>query len=137
MSEQKRWRTGQVAWGLFLLVFLGILPLRLLAHAQLLRSVPANHAALHDPPAKIEVWFNELIEERFLSVNVFLAAQPQGTSKTNLVEGKPQLDASDRTHLTARLKPVAAGEYVVEWRVLSRDGHSAPGRFTFRVLPAK
>jgi len=39
--------------------------------------------------------------------------------------------------MTVGLKPLAPGGYVVEWRVLSRDGHSEPGRITFRVQARK
>lgn len=36
-----------------------------------------------------------------------------------------------------RSAPLPAGDYVAAWRVLSRDGHTAPGRLTFRVVAAQ
>jgi methionine-rich copper-binding protein CopC len=111
-----------------------LLPLAAYAHAQLVRSNPANKAEVSKPPAQVELWFNELLETGFNSVQVYPAGQANSNSRTNLIEGKPQLDRKDGTHLISKVKPLDPGEYVVEWRVLSRDGHSAPGRITFRVL---
>jgi methionine-rich copper-binding protein CopC len=43
------------------------------------------------------------------------------------------VDPKDRTHLMVKVGALKPGDYVVDWRVLSRDGHSAPGRITFTV----
>ncbi len=102
------------------------------AHARLVRAQPSDHAQLSQSPARIELWFNELLDDGFNTVEVFPAAELD-TARTNRVTGSPTLDARDRTHLTVAVQPLPAGDYVVEWRVLSRDGHSAPGRLRFRV----
>lgn len=102
------------------------------AHARLIRAQPSDHAQLSQSPARIELWFNELLDDGFNTVEVFPAAELD-TARTNRVTGSPALDARDRTHLTVAVQPLQPGEYVVEWRVLSRDGHSAPGRLRFRV----
>jgi methionine-rich copper-binding protein CopC len=107
------------------------------AHARLVRSSPANKAEVSLAPENIELWFNELLDDGFNSVEVFAAAEPDAKQRTNLVKGKAKLDPKDRTHLTVPTARLSPGEYTVEWRVLSRDGHSAPGRFTFRVLVSK
>ena len=51
--------------------------------------------------------------------------------------GKPRVDPADRTRLTTDLGPLAPGAYVVQWKVLSRDGHGARGRVLFRIGAAK
>lgn len=104
-----------------------------LAHARLVRSSPAKAAQLPKSPEQIELWFNELLDDHFNTLEIYSAAQLHTASHTNLAKEKPLVDPADRTHLTLKVEPLAAGEYVVEWRVLSRDGHSAPGRFTFRI----
>ena len=104
------------------------------AHARLVRSVPAKGAELSASPDRIEMWFNELLDDGFNTVLVFPAAELASKLRTNLVREKPVVDPKDRTHLIVKLPALPADEYVVEWRVLSRDGHSAPGRFTFRVV---
>lgn len=105
-----------------------------LAHARVVCSVPAKHAQLQAPPARVELWFNELLDDHFNAVEVFPAAELKSKTRTQLTRGQPTVDPNDRTHVTVELQPLAPGEYVVEYRVLSRDSHTAPGRFTFRVV---
>ena len=103
------------------------------AHARLVRSVPAKGAELSAAPDRIDLWFNELLDDGFNTVLVFPAAELDSKRHTSLVREKPVVDPKDRTHLSVKMPALPAGEYVAEWRVLSRDGHSAPGRFTFRI----
>ena len=104
------------------------------AHARLLRAVPAAGAEVSPAPKQIELWFNELLEDGFNTVTVFPSSELDKPDKhSNLTKGKPVVDSRDHTHLVVPLGPLAPGEYTIEWRVLSRDGHSAPGRSTFRV----
>ncbi|MEP6670024.1 MAG: copper resistance CopC family protein [Chthoniobacter sp.] len=103
------------------------------AHARLLRAEPKTGAELSSAPRQIDLWFNELLEDGFNTVTVIPAADLVAEKKNNFAKGKPVIDPRDRTHLTVKLGALSPGEYIVEWRVLSRDGHSAPGRSTFRV----
>ena len=103
------------------------------AHARLLRSEPKAGAELTAAPKQIDLWFNELLEDGFNTVTVIPAAEIIAEKKTNFAKDKPVVDPRDHTHLTVKLQPLPPGEYILEWRVLSRDGHSAPGRATFRV----
>src|SRR5262249_7289507 len=93
------------------------------AHARLERSSPADKAALDRAPDKIELWFNELLDEGFNPIEVFPAAELKEKKHTNFAVNKPAVDANDHTRLSVALKPLPPGDYVVEWRVLSRDGH--------------
>ena len=104
------------------------------AHARLVRSNPADKAQLEKAPAQIELRFNELLDDNFNSVKVFPAEQLRLKERTEYASGKPKVDAQDRTRLFVELKSLPPGDFVVEWRVLSRDGHSASGRFSFHVL---
>ena len=105
-----------------------------LAHARLERSSPAAGAVLATSPATVELKFNELLDEEFNAVEVFRAKR-DGTpaDEQNLTTGKARVDAADQTRLTTDLGPLAPGAYVVQWKVLSRDGHSARGRVLFRI----
>jgi len=103
------------------------------AHARLLRAEPKSGAELSAAPKQIELWFNELLEDGFNTVTVFPENEVGAAKKTNFAKDKPVVDPRDHTHLTIQLGPLPPGEYIVEWRVLSRDGHTAPGRSTFRV----
>jgi len=103
------------------------------AHARLVRADPKPGAELSAAPKRIELWFNELLENGFNTVKVFPAADLIAEKKRDFAKDKPQIDPEDRTHVIVQLTPLPPGDYIVEWRVLSRDGHSAPGRSTFRV----
>jgi methionine-rich copper-binding protein CopC len=103
------------------------------AHARLIRSEPAKDSIVFPAPGQLSLSFNELLEDGFNVVTIFPASELTAKKRSDLVRGKPHLDPSDGTRLIVKLAPLAPGDYVVEWRVLSRDGHSAPGRFTFRV----
>ncbi len=102
------------------------------AHARLSRSQPADGAALVAAPATVDLWFNELLDEGLNEIAVLPAAYESDPAK-RLAIGSPSVDPADRTHLSASLPALAAGRYVVHWKVLSRDGHAARGRLEFRV----
>jgi methionine-rich copper-binding protein CopC len=104
-----------------------------LGHARLVRSIPAKGEVLQSLPAQIELWFNELLDDGFNSIEIFPASEVTARKRTSLTKEKPTVDPHNRTRLFLKTGPLVPGEYVVEWRVLSRDGHSAPGRFTFRI----
>ena len=104
-----------------------------LAHARLLKSSPKDGETVK-VPGHIDLWFSELLDGGgFNNIVVFSAAELKLKTHTNLADGEAKVDGKDRTHLTVTLKTLAPGEYVVDWRVLSLDGHSAPGRFKFKV----
>ncbi len=85
-------------------------------------------------PATIELWFNELLDDEFNEILVFrAAADGSPADASNLATAKPTVDDTDRTHLSAPVAPLESGPYVIQWKVLSRDGHSARGRVLFRV----
>jgi methionine-rich copper-binding protein CopC len=111
---------------------------RAFAHARLLKSSPEKGAQLAVSPDHVELWFNELLEEGFNTLEVYPTAELTANQHSNLAEGQPKVDPADPTHLSVKLlQALKPGEYVLEWRVLSRDGHSAPGRILFTVLPPK
>ena len=108
-----------------------------LAHAQLVRSTPADKAEVRKAPKQVQFFFNEMLDEGFNTVQVYPIEELNAKTHTNFVTGKPQVDRQDRTHLTASLQPLEPGKYIVDYQVLSRDGHTAPGRITFTVLKPK
>jgi methionine-rich copper-binding protein CopC len=111
-------------------------PMEALAHARMIRSSPTADGVTQSP-AQVELWFNELLDDRFNTIIVYPAAEANTQRHPILTKGDVKVDPKDKTHLTIEVKPLPPGEYMAEWRVLSLDGHSAPGRFKFRVLAAK
>jgi methionine-rich copper-binding protein CopC len=119
----------------FVLLLSGFSIVPLFAHAKLVRSTPANKAVLKESPKIIELWFNELLEDEFNTIDIFKAGDATSKDRKNLAKNKPKVDAKDRTHLILPLDILPAGEYVAEYRVLSRDSHTAPGRISFSISP--
>ncbi len=102
-------------------------------HAQLVRSDPADHARLKRAPARVSLWFDERLDEGFHSVRLIAIDDPTRQVATELVQGQPRVDHADPSHLEIDLAPLPPGQYALEWRVLSRDGHTAAGRISFEV----
>lgn len=105
------------------------------AHARLVRSEPRDQAVLERAPDTVHLWFNELLDRGFHQITIFPSAERTAKQRTNFTDGEPRLDPADRTHLSISVRPLPPGEYVIEYRVFSRDGHTAPGRILFRVKP--
>ena len=109
-----------------------------LAHARLTRSIPTAGAVLAKAPPTVELWFNELLDDEFNAIEVFRAkADGAPADATNFATAKPRVDGTDGTLLTTDLGTLAPGAYVLQWKVLSRDGHSARGRVLFRIGAAE
>ena len=95
------------------------------ADAELLASTPAADATLDAPPPAIELEFGEEIQA--LGPEVVVTAD-DGTTVT---DGSAQVDGTTVVQpLTADLP---AGDYTVDWRATSADGHPVSDRYTFTV----
>lgn len=95
------------------------------AHAALVSSDPAEGAVLDAPPTRIVLTFNEEISPRGAAggpeTAVFVDRRAQ--------EWSSQVDGA-RLILTPDATPIA-GEYVVNFRVVSADGHPITGGLNF------
>jgi methionine-rich copper-binding protein CopC len=97
------------------------------AHASLVKSVPAQRAVLDRPPAKIQLWFSERLEARFSSFSLL-------DGNGNAVEfGAVALDPDDPKSLSAEIRALPPGRYLVRFRVLSTDGHVTQNEFAFTI----
>ena len=117
-------RSRLIAAGLAALAFW---PAAALAHAVLVKSVPAQRAALVEPPPRVELWFNERLEPAYSKASVTNEAGAQVDLRDVAVS------AEDPRRLSVSLPPLAPGRYVVSFRVLSVDGHVVESRLTFTV----
>jgi len=98
-----------------------------LAHASLVKSVPAQRAVLARAPAKIQLWFSERLEARFSSFSLFDAnAKAVGL-------GVVEVERDDPKSLSAQIKALPGGRYLVKYRVLSIDGHVTENEFRFTI----
>jgi len=121
----------------FVLLLVAAAPGTAEAHARLKKSSPAADEVLARPPEVIDLWFSELLDGNFDYVEVYPAADVNLKTRRNLAKEGAKRDEKDHTRLTLALKPLPPGEYAVEWRVLSLDGHTATGRFKFKIREPK
>jgi methionine-rich copper-binding protein CopC len=95
-------------------------------HASPIRTSPPTGGTVQNAPREVSVLFGERVE---VSADAIVV---QDASGTRVDQGDAHLDYNGRIVRTA-LRPISAGVYTVGWRVRSADGHTAQGRFTFRV----
>ena len=100
---------------------------RLLAHASLLASDPAEDAVVPLPPSRVTLTFAEPVDTRLSSIEV------------TTTDGK-RVDRDDFTptdggrRAAVTLTPLERGTYIVGWKNVSTiDGHPLSGRFAFHV----
>jgi copper transport protein len=98
------------------------------AHANLLQSVPEANARLDRSPVQIELFFSEPIEEAFSTIEVL------DSSGERVDNDDAQVDPADPTRMTATVRSLPDGIYLVRWRNLSSvDSHIIEGSFPFAV----
>jgi len=102
-------------------------PAAALGHAVLVKSVPAQRAALVEPPPRVELWFNERLEPAYSKALVTNEAGTQVDLRDVAVS------AEDPRRLAVSLPVLVPGRYTVSFRVLSVDGHVVESRLTFTV----
>jgi copper resistance protein C len=115
------------ARALLCLLVLLIAPVPASAHAVLVKSSPARRAVLAQPPARVDLTFNERLEPAYSTVSVWTAA------KTRIDDGKMLVGPDDPRRLSVGLPSLAPGTYTVKFRVLSVDGHLVEGTYAFDV----
>ena len=100
------------------------------AHARLIQSTPADGASLSRAPTSIVLIFNEAPEVEFSSIKL------EGPDSSRVAE-QTLLKGPNANSLALPLptKSLPEGRYVVNFRVLSVDGHLVEGRTTFSIVP--
>jgi methionine-rich copper-binding protein CopC len=108
-------------------VFLGgvwlVAALSAQAHAHLQQVTPADGSVLEAAPAQLVLRFSEAAQLTSLTIVKDGGAQ----QKVTPLPQKPQ------AQIVVALPPLAAGHYVLSWRVLSADGHVMPGQVHFTL----
>jgi hypothetical protein len=114
---------------LWVLVFciLAVSPSTVLAHASLIKSVPARRAQIFKSPPQIQLWFSERLEARFSSLRVI-------DSSGNRVDlDNVAVDTNDPKRISVGVKPLVPGQYKIRFRVLSVDGHIVEDDVPFTI----
>jgi methionine-rich copper-binding protein CopC len=103
------------------------LPVPAAAHSLLIEATPAARSVLTTAPERVDLRFNNRIEKRLSGIAI---VGPRGERYPAVAVDDP---APDR--LRASVPPLPPGDYRLEWRVLSTDGHIVTGTYTFRIAP--
>jgi copper resistance protein C len=99
-------------------------------HATLIGAAPAAGATVSASPSELDLDFSEELEIKFSGVTV------TGPSKSVVPLGAATLSPSDKAELVVSVPtPLAAGNYTVNWHVLSKDGHKTHGSYSFTIAP--
>ncbi|GIP28376.1 copper resistance protein [Paenibacillus sp. J23TS9] len=116
------------AWLTVMLIGLLLVPGLASAHAYIVKSTPAENAVLAEPPAKVDIHFNEPLQKAFHSIKV-----TDSSGKTvNLSESR--IPEGESSVLEADLQPdLPKGVYAVQWKAVSADGHPVEGTFSFQI----
>ena len=94
------------------------------AHNALLGTTPGDGAQAKQVPAKVVLTFNEPAINTGTKVLVTGPDGPAATGDPRLIDNTVQQDLK---------LGLPAGDYTVEWRVTSADGHPINGSFSFRA----
>ena len=94
------------------------------AHSKQETTVPANNAVLTEAPAELVLKF-----DKPMRITKLALTDQAGTDYD--VQRTDQM--KHVLKLVAQLDPVPNGEYQVDWRGLSEDGHPMKGTFSFTV----
>lgn len=97
------------------------------AHALLRKAVPGVGSTVQVPPNELDLFFSEAVEPSLCHVAV------HDTMGMDMAAGPPATASDNPKKLIAKLKPLAAGVYTVEWHAISVDTHKTDGTFTFTV----
>lgn len=125
--------TLKTSWGklsAIAVLFLGMSYQQALAHAQLKSQLPTEGAAIEQSqaPKVITLDFSEGIELAFSKIKV------TNTDGKEITVGKLSLDPVNNTKLLLPLESdLAEGNYLVDWNVVSVDGHKTKGSYQFSV----
>jgi copper transport protein len=104
---------------------------RALLHATLLRSVPRANSVLKTPPDTVRLVFSEAVVPELSQIA--LVQRDAQRVVIDSVRLPVANDPRDVHTLIGRVGALRAGRHTVMWRVISADGHTISGNFSFTV----
>ncbi len=98
------------------------------AHAHLKAAMPADKETVSSPE-EIDLSFSEAINMKFSGIKL------TGPDSKDVKLGEPMLMEDDKMLMAPVNEKLPAGQYTIEWHVLSKDGHKTNGSYSFTVKP--
>jgi hypothetical protein len=112
---------------MFVIAGLIALPNLAAAHANILGADPAKNAVLTAPPSAVNLMFGKALEPKFSAIRVFDASGKQVDKANTTVKG------DGHNEMSVELPALPAGDYKVNWNIVSQDGHKMKGDYTFTI----
>ncbi|WP_426175299.1 copper homeostasis periplasmic binding protein CopC [Massilia sp. TWR1-2-2] len=97
------------------------------AHVKIDTAEPKADSELSAAPKQIRLHFNETLEPAFSKITLFDA------KSAAIKLPKTVIDKADIKTMSAQLPALRAGQYLVRWSTMSRDGHKVKGEYRFNV----
>ncbi|NDL62541.1 CopC domain-containing protein YobA [Acerihabitans arboris] len=98
------------------------------AHAHLKTQYPAANASMTAAPQALTLTFSEGIEAGFSGLTL------TGPGNEPIPTGAVKVDPTNPMQIIVPIeKPLTAGEYRVQWHVVSVDSHKTQGSYQFSV----
>jgi copper resistance protein C len=98
------------------------------AHAHLQSAFPADKSVVASAE-EIDLTFSEALNLKFSGLELI------GPDNKAVAIGEPMLMDNDTMLMVPLTGDFVAGQYRVEWHVLSADGHKTKGSYTFTIKP--
>lgn len=97
------------------------------AHAKIDTAEPKADSELSAAPKEIKLQFNETLEPAFSKIELLDA------KNVAIKLPKAVVDKVDAKTMSAPLPELRAGQYLVRWTTMTRDGHKVKGEYRFKV----
>jgi methionine-rich copper-binding protein CopC len=106
------------------------------AHAHLKKSSPAKDAVLSELPVEVVLHFSEALEPSMCKLTVKDVETGELLSTGSITQESGDANSLKMALNTAlaRAKKTPA-QYEVAWKAVSKDAHSMPGSYKFRLQP--
>lgn len=97
------------------------------AHARLVDAVPNDGDTLAESPEQLRLRFNEPVEAEFSPLKVY------DEENNRVDQDNARVAPDDPETVVVGLETLPEGDYTVDWRVTSEDGHPIGGAYAFSV----
>ena len=110
-----------------------IAPLPAFAHPKLITATPAPNSATA-PTARLQLALSERLVAQFSGADVVMTEMPGMKMRAPMkMAVKASLAEDGKTLVLTLQKPLAKGNYRIDWRVVSTDTHRVQGNYSFKV----
>ncbi len=116
--------------GLFALLVVGTVPLRVSAHVALVAATPVAGATVGQSPAAVRLRLDQSPDPQFSQITLL------DTMGHIVAGGAAQRDPANPNDIAVSLPKLVPGVYTVAWQALAPDGHLTKGNYSWTLAAA-